>query len=128
MTDIETFVVHKEWLDNIACLPIETQDKIIAEFVRYGVGMQMEHGEDSVVQAMVNMLKNRIDFSKDQYAKRVEMGKNAGRKKKLDENQVYSLAREGRSSGEVAELLGVSKSTIDHSEGWKNRKQDSFVF
>ena len=125
---IETFIVHKEWLDNIAGLPVEMQDKVIADFVRYGVGLNLEHSADPVAQAMVNMLKNRIDYSKEQYAKKVEMSKTAGRKKKLDDQQVYELAREGRSAGEVAEILGVSKSAIDHSEGWRNRKQEGFVF
>ena len=125
---IETFIVHKEWLDNIAGLPVEMQDKIIADFVRYGVGLNLEHSEDPVTQSMVNMLKNRIDFSKEQYAKKVEMSKSAGRKKKLDDQQVYELARAGKSALEVAELLGVSKSAVDHSEGWRNRKQEGFVF
>ena len=125
---IETFIVHKEWLDNIAGLPVEMQDKIIADFVRYGVGLNLAHSEDPVTQSMVNMLKNRIDYSKEQYAKKVEMGKSAGRKKKLDDKQVYDLAREGRSASEVAELLGVSKSAVDHSEGWRQRKQEGFSF
>lgn len=125
---IETFIVHKEWLDNIAGLPVEMQDKIIADFVRYGVGLNLEHSEDPVTQSMVNMLKNRIDFSKEQYAKKVEMSKSAGRKKKLDDQQVYELARAGKSAAEVAEILGVSKSAVDHSEGWRNRKEEGFSF
>lgn len=125
---IETFIVHKEWLDNIAGLPVEMQDKIIADFVRYGVGLNLEHSEDPVTQSMVNMLKNRIDFSKEQYAKKVEMSKSAGRKKKLDDQKVYDLARTGKSASEVAELLGVSKSAVDHSEGWRQRKQEGFSF
>lgn len=125
---IETFIVHKEWLDNIKSLPIDMQDKIIADFVRYGVGLNLEHSEDPVTQSMVNMLKNRIDYSKTQYEKKVEMSKTAGRKKKVDDNQVYALAREGRSAAEVADILGVSKSAVDHSEGWRQRKQEGFSF
>ncbi len=63
----DTFIVHKEWLDNIAGLPIEQQDKVIGEFVRYGVGLDSAHNDDAVVQAFVNMLKGRIDYSKEKY-------------------------------------------------------------
>ena len=125
---LETFIVHKEWLDSIASLPIETQDKIIAEFVRYGVGLDSAHPDDAIAQSFVNILKNRIDFSKDQYAKKVNMSQTAGRKKKIDDQQIYDLAKEGKSSTEIATVLGISKSSVDHSDGWKNRKEDTFVF
>jgi transposase len=38
------------------------------------------------------------------------------------------LAKEGKSSTEIATVLGISKSSVDHSDGWKNRKEDTFVF
>ena len=56
------------------------------------------------------------------------MSKTAGRKKKIDDQKVYELAREGKTAQEVADELGVSKSAIDKNEGWKNRKNDEFVF
>ncbi len=125
---IDTFVVHKDWLDSIASLPPETQDIIIAEFVRYGCGLAPAHPEDAIAQSFVNILKNRIDYSKDQYAKKVAMGKSAGAKKKINDQQIYDLARSGKSSTEIATVLGISKSSVDHSDGWKNRKEDEFVF
>lgn len=124
----DTFIVHKEWLDNIAGLPIEQQDKVIGEFVRYGVGLDSAHGDDAVVQAFVNMLKGRIDYSKEKYQQKVDMSKTAGRKKKINDQQIYDLAKSGKSSTEIANILEVSKSAVDHSEGWKHRKESEFVF
>lgn len=123
-----TFVVHQDWLDSIRELPIEQQDKIIAEFVRYGTEMELQHIDDPVVQAFVNILKGRIDASKDAYQKKVEMSKVGGRKKKASDVEIYKLAREGYSSAEIAKTLGMSKSSVDHNEGWKNRKNDVFEF
>lgn len=125
-----TFVVHSEWLENIEKLPIEQQDKIIAEFVRYGCDMNLEHEDDSVIQAFVNMLKGRIDFSKDKYQQKVNNGKTSGRRKKVDDKNIRELARGGKSSSEIAQLLGISKSSVDHSEGWRRRNDDDgeFVF
>ena len=117
-----TFIVHREWLDSIKNLPIEQQDKIIAEFVRYGTDLGLKHLDDALTQSFVNILKSRIDFSKNKYEKKVQAGKSAGRKKKVDDDEILRLALEGMKSAEIAEKLGVSKSTIDHSDGWKRRK------
>lgn len=117
-----TFIVHREWLDSIKNLPIEQQDKIIAEFVRYGTDLGLKHPDDALTQSFVNILKSRIDFSKNKYEKKVQAGKSAGRKKKVDDDEILRLALGGMKSAEIAEKLGVSKSTIDHSEGWKRRK------
>ena len=116
-----TFIVHREWLDSIKNLPIEQQDKIIAEFVRYGTDLGLKHPDDALTQSFVNILKSRIDFSKNRYEKKVQAGKSAGRKKKVDDDEILRLALGGMKSAEIAEKLGVSKSTIDHSDGWKKR-------
>lgn len=116
-----TFIVHREWLDSIKNLPIEQQDKIIAEFVRYGTDLGLKHPDDALTQSFVNILKSRIDFSKNKYEKKVQAGKRAGRKKKVDNDEILRLALGGMKSAEIAEKLGVSKSTIDHSDGWKKR-------
>lgn len=116
-----TFIVHREWLDSIKNLPIEQQDKIIAEFVRYGTDLGLKHPDDALTQSFVNILKSRIDFSKNKYEKKVQAGKSAGRKKKVDDDEILHLALGGMKSAEIAEKLGVSKSTIDHSDGWKRR-------
>ena len=128
MSAIETFVVHKEGLDSIAGLPCETQDRIIAEFVRYGCGLDPAHPEAAIAQSFVNILKNRIDYSKDQYAKKVAMGKTAGAKKKIDDRQIYELAQEGKTATEIATILNISKSSVDHSDGWRKRRENEFVF
>lgn len=45
---LDTFVVYKNWIDSIADagMPVEIQDKIIGDFVRYGVGLEPEHADD----------------------------------------------------------------------------------
>ena len=120
-----TFVVHKEWLENIQGLPKDQQDKIISEFVRYGVGLPLMYENDPTIQAFVNMLKGRIDYSKDKYNQKVNMGKATGQKKKIQNIEILRLAREGRTSTEIAKILGCSKSTVDHSDGWKRRFESS---
>lgn len=72
---------------------------------------------------MVNLIKSKIDFSKNKYNESVEKGKNGGRRKKIDEYRVWELAQEGYTAAMIASILGCSKASIDHCEGWKKRKQ-----
>lgn len=39
---------------------------------------------------------------------------------------IWRLARTPMTSQAIADELGCSKSTIDHSEGWKQRKNDNY--
>lgn len=125
MAEDITFIVHKEWLDSISKLPVEQQDKIIADIVRYGTESQQEYEDDPVIAAFVGILKSRIDFSKTKYMQKIEMAKSAGRKKKVDDEEILRLARKGLSAQQIADKLGYSKSSVDHSEGWKRRLEVS---
>lgn len=125
---IDTFIVRGEWLDNIETLPLDMQDKVIAEIVRYGTRKPTQYDDDPVIFSIVNGYKGRIDSTITDYENKVSMSKTAGRKKKLDSQKVYALAREGKTAQEIADELGVSKSSIDKSEGWKNRREEHFEF
>lgn len=124
MADI-TFIVHSDWLKNIETLPREDQDKIIADFVRYGTERQTEYDDNPYVFSQVNQLKGLIDNSKKKYEEAVKMGQSVGgRKKKLNEDAIIELLQQGYTkSQEIAEILGCSKSAIDHSDAWRNRKK-----
>ena len=125
---IDTFIMRGEWIENIATLPLDMQDKVLAEIVRYGTRQPTMYDDDPIIFSIVNGYKGSIDNSLNDYERKVEMSKTAGRKKKIDDQKVYELAREGKTAQEVADELGVSKSAIDKNEGWKNRKNDEFVF
>jgi hypothetical protein len=121
-----TFIMRGEWLEAIEMLPIEQQDKIIADIVRYGSGIELEHSNDGSIVSYVNLLKGRIDASKDSYQNKKENGKINGRKKMLDSQEVWNLAQTGMSADAIAAQLGVSKDSIYHDAGWKQRKGQFF--
>ena len=125
---IDTFIMRGEWIDNIATLPADIQDKVLADIVRFGTGRPTLYDNDPIVFSLVNGYKGNMMNTTNEYLKKLEMSKTAGRKKKIDDKRVYELAREGKTAQEVADELGVSKSAIDKNEGWKNRKNDEFVF
>lgn len=125
---MSNFVFYGDWYDNIKGLPVEIQDKIIGDIVRYGIDAEMVHEDDITVNMAVNFTKRAIDESKAKYQAKVDFGKTTGRNKKIDNQKIYELARMGKNSTDIAAELGISKSAVDHSEGWKNRKKDDIIF
>lgn len=121
-----TFIVHSDWLDSLKELPIEEQDKIIADTIRYGLDREIIHGDDPRVQAFVKMKSKDIDYSKEKYEQKKYMAQGAGRRKVIDDKAIWELAQQGNTSAKIAEILGVSKSSVDHSTGWKKRRE--FLF
>ena len=87
----------------------------------------MVYSDDVITQAFLNMVKGGIYYSKDKYAQKVEAGTTTGRKKKVNDNEIWNLAHnDGKKSEEIANILGCSKSAVDHSAGWKQRNEDAF--
>ena len=128
MEPLNRFVFYGEWIDNIKHLPVETQDKIIADIVRYGIGTEGEHIDDPLAGTIVNFTKGAIDRAKNEYLKKIEAGKNYGRKKVTNDEEIYRLAKEGKKAQEIATILGIGKSTVEHNIGWKSRNSDEFIF
>lgn len=81
-----------------------------------------------MVSMAVNFTKGAIDKAKYDYVQKVCAGKNFGRKKSVNDEEIYNLARQGKKAQQIADELGLSKSAVDHSEGWKNRKDQEFKF
>lgn len=123
---MKSFVFYREWLDSISELPVDAQDKIIADIVRCGIEEELAHEQDLVTSAFVNMVRPRIQYSKDKYAERVEASKSAGRKVKISDELILDMAINGKTPPEIAETLGCSVSTVYHSQGWRNRKKTEF--
>ena len=83
--------------------------------------------EESVA-ADVAVAGENIDNAKNEYMKKVQAGTNYGRKKTIDDKAIYDLAQQGKRSEDIAKELGISKSSVDHSDGWKKRKDKDFMF
>ena len=58
---IDTFIMRGEWIENIATLPLEMQDKVLAEIVRYGTRQPTQYDDDPIIFSIVNGYKGRID-------------------------------------------------------------------
>ena len=129
MADV-TCVIHSEWADPISHLSVDQQDAILADVFRYCTSLPLQHSEDPAVSMALGFLKTKIDFSKNKYLEKKTGGQiNGARRKKYSTQEIYEMSQKYPDNAEkVAEELGCSKSTIDHSEGWRRRKEMGLVF
>ena len=128
--DLHRFVFYGEWLENIKGLPAEDQMKIVYDMVQYGTGNEPQYQDNPVVAMGLNFVKGAIERSKQDYINKVNNGNNYGRKRVVINSEIYNLAKSGMNSTQISEELGISKSSVDHSEGWRKRKEKDaeFVF
>lgn len=128
--DLHRFVFYGEWLENIKGLPVEDQMKIVYDMVQYGTGNEPQYQDNPVVAMGLNFVKGAIEKSKQDYINKVNNGNNYGRKRVVINSEIYNLAKSGMNSTQISEELGISKSSVDHSEGWRKRKEKDaeFVF
>lgn len=120
-----TFIVHSDWLEAIDQLPVESQDKIIADLIRYGCRLEQKYTDDPSINSYVNLLKGRIDVSIAKY----EEKRNGGKVRlKVTDAEVYKMARNNMSAQEIADYFGVKLNTIQHKKGWVQRKDPNAIF
>lgn len=123
MESIDTFIFHKDWIDDIKSYPQDQQDKILAEIARCGTGCELLYKDDPTISAYVNIVSRLIEKSQNKYINKVEQGKTGGRPPTLDNNRILELAREGYSAKAIAAELNCSVNSIYKSAGWENRKK-----
>lgn len=126
--DINTFIFHRKWIENVSPLPPDTQARIICDISRMALGLEPLFPDDPVVQAMKLSATDGVDHSVNAYLDKLNMGKKAGRKKKYDDREIYALSQQGMTVSEIAKKLQCSESTVRHSDGYKNRKIANFEF
>lgn len=126
--DIDTFIFHKEWFDDIKDLEKDVQAKVIFDICRKGANLEPLFGDDVTVRSLVNVLSRNVNGSKNAYVNKINMGKAGGAKKRFNPKDIYDLARSGKSVAEIAYELGCSESTVRHSQGYIHRKDETYTF
>ena len=119
---VNNFIFYANWLDAIKHLNNrEQENELLRQIVEYGTSGEVEVCGDGAINMAFSMIKPQIDNMKMKYEAKINGGQTAGRKKVVDDDQVRGLAQQGMKAAEIADLLGVSTTTVYHSDGWKYR-------
>ena len=125
MGETKNFVFYQNWRDFIKGLSSQAdQLQLMTAIIDYGVtGEYDELAMSPMVRNTFNtMIKPAIDRSQKNYADSVEYGKSHGRPRTINDDRIRDLFKKGMKADAIAKELGISVTSVYHSDGWKNRK------
>ena len=122
MINDRTFIFYPDWLDCIERLN-EDKDKLDLFSIITQYGCRGEYSTENQMMAGIfeSLIKPKIDIAQGRYEEKINGGKNSGRKRVIDDDEIKSLAQTGMKAKDIASQLNVSVDAIYHSDGWKNR-------
>ena len=117
-----TFIFYPDWLDFIDRINND-KDKLDLYNIIVSYGCHGEYSNENPMMTAVfeSLIKPKIDIAQGRYEERINAGKVSGRKRKVDDEQVKTLAQTGMKAKDIAMELDVSVDAIYHSDGWKYR-------
>ena len=128
MRKIDRILIMSNWIDNVKEMLNEDQLKEFCyAILMYGLYEEYHKSNDVAVQMALNFVLPQIDMMLDSYEEKKQMGQKVGRKKTIDDIQVWKMFREGVKGADIAKKLGKTPTAIYHSEGWQERLNDNYL-
>lgn len=121
------FAFYENFWTSIENLSIEQQKDICYALVKYGITGEMVDATDNALGfAMTQAFKLAIDNSVERFNSNSENGTKGGRPAKVVKDKLEEYLKENpkATAKQAAEYCGVSESTIQKREEWKNRKKN----
>ena len=115
--------MYQEWWNLIKNLkdPVSRLE-LFEAICTYGVdGQEPDFGDDNMKRFFVSSIQPKLDENRGKYQEKVLFGESTGRKKVVDDNEIYKLANAGLGAKEIAAMLSISVDSVYHSKGWVNR-------
>lgn len=120
-------VFMKDWFEQIekSCTEVQ-KGELCYKLIKYGLLEVYEESEDSLVNLLLEMYSPQVDAMQEAYEMRVAAAQKGGRPSSINNEEIWRLAKQGLNGTEISIKLGIPKSTIYSSAGWKGRKDDSY--
>lgn len=120
-------LLMKHWFNSIEKIGTEEQVKdFLYGIYKYGIEEENYVSNDQVVNIALDNVFTQIDAMQESYERDKTNGRKGGRPCKIDNKRVWEMARNGKSGIEISEELGVPKTTIYSSDGWRQRKNINY--
>ena len=126
--EYDNFVFYGSWRESLEGFREEFGDDYAKEalwnLMLVATAGDIETERKSIIGFINGAVMPNVNKAKDRYAAAVENGKKGGRPKKIDDDRVLELKKQGMTNKQVAEALGCSISSIEkiNAESRKNQK------
>ena len=123
----DNFVFYGSWRESLEGFREEFGDDYAKEalwnLMLVATAGDIETERKSIIGFINGAVMPNVNKAKDRYAAAVENGKKGGRPKKIDDDRVLELKKQGMTNKQVAEALGCSISSIEkiNAESRKNQ-------
>lgn len=122
----DSVVIMRNWLEQVESLCNEEQMKEFCyHLLKYGLYEEYGKTADPAVSMAMAFITPQIDAMQEDYEKKIAAGARGGKACKVDNEKIWKMAKDGISGGQIAEELGLPRSTVYSSAGWKARDKDS---
>ena len=125
--EYDNFVFYGSWRESLEGFREEFGDDYAKEalwnLMLVATAGDIETERKSIIGFINGAVMPNVNKAKDRYAAAIENGKKGGRPKKIDDDRVLELKKQGMTNKQVAEALGCSISSIEkiNAESRKNQ-------
>ena len=123
----DSVVIMRNWIEQVESLCNEEQlRELCYNLLKYGLYEEYIESKDPAVNMALRFITPQIDAMQEDYQKKIASGAKGGKACKVDNEKIWKMARDGISGGKIAEELGLPRSTVYSSAGWRAREKEQF--
>ena len=126
MEERNAFVFYKTFKQTADCLQDEKQKlRFYEALVSYGLTGDYDRS-DPLINACMTQACFTIDRAQENYDKSIAGGKKGGARRKYDPDEIRTMAAEGKTREEIANILGCSTKTIQRALNTQSESEFRF--
>ena len=116
MVKYENFVFYGSWKEHLDGLRDLCGDdvakEVVWQIVNYGTSKQFDTDDQKIINMVNGMCRDLITSAKKRRLASIENGKQGGRPRKYDPDEIRTLSESGLSPQEIADSLGCAVRTV----------------
>ena len=116
MAKYENFVFYGSWKEHLdglrALCGDDVAKEVVWQIVNYGTSKEFDTDDQKIINMVNGMCRDLITSAKKRRLASIENGKQGGRPRKYDPDEIRALSESGLSPQDIADNLGCTIRTV----------------